>query len=57
MAVLVYYRDQGGPHANTVFQAVLIAYESAETEFTWLPPTLHGSSAVMLYAGEAIANI
>ena len=25
MAVLVYYRVQGGPHANTVFQAVLIA--------------------------------
>ena len=31
MAVLVYYRVQGGPHANTVFQAVLIAHESAAT--------------------------
>ena len=29
MAVLVYYRVQGGPHANKVFQAVLIAHESA----------------------------
>ena len=74
MAVLVYYRVQGGPHANTVFQAVLIAHESAatrakktenslwkrvvssETEFGSLL-TLHGPSVVMLYAGEAIANI
>ena len=31
MAVLVYYRVQGGPHANQVFQAVLIAHESAAT--------------------------
>ena len=31
MAVLVHYRVQGGPHANTVFQAVLIAHESAAT--------------------------
>ena len=31
MAVLVYYRVQGGPHANKVFQAVLIAHESAAT--------------------------
>ena len=31
MAVLVYYRVQGGSHANTVFQAVLIAHESAAT--------------------------
>ena len=29
MAVLVYYRVQWGPHAEEVFQAVLIAYESA----------------------------
>ena len=28
MAVLVYYRVQSGPHANEVFQAVLIAQES-----------------------------
>ena len=31
MAVLVYYRVQGGPHANQLFQAVLIAHESAAT--------------------------
>ena len=31
MAVLVYYRVQGGLHANKVFQAVLIAHESAAT--------------------------
>ena len=31
MAVRVYYRVQGGPHANKVFQAVLIAHESAAT--------------------------
>ena len=29
MAVLVYYRVQWGPHAEEVFQAVLIAHESA----------------------------
>ena len=29
MAVLVYYRVQWGPHAQEVFQAVLIAHESA----------------------------
>ena len=29
MAVLVYYRVEGGPHVNEVFQAVLIAHESA----------------------------
>ena len=50
MAVLVYYRVQGGPHANQVFQAVLIAHESAATrgkntenrlwEFAWLPPDI-----------------
>ena len=28
MAVLVYYRVQNGPHANEIFQAVLIAHES-----------------------------
>ena len=75
MAVLVYYRVQGGPHANTVFQAVLIAHESAATRgkktengfgnelspqrlsLPGSPLTLHGPSVVMLYAGEAIANI
>ena len=31
MAVLVYYRVQSGPRVNTVFQAVLIAHESAAT--------------------------
>ena len=31
MAVLVCYGVQSGLHANTVFQAVLIAYESAAT--------------------------
>ena len=31
MAVLVHYRVQGGPHANQLFQAVLIAHESAAT--------------------------
>ena len=31
MAVLVYYRVQRGPHVNEVFQAVLIAHESAAT--------------------------
>ena len=31
MAVLVYYRVQSGPHVNEVFQAVLIAHESATT--------------------------
>ena len=31
MAVLVYYRVQRGPHVNEVFQAVLIAHESAVT--------------------------
>ena len=31
MAVLVYYRIQRGPHVNEVFQAVLIAHESAVT--------------------------
>ena len=31
MAVLVYYRVQSGPHVNEVFQAVLIAHESAGT--------------------------
>ena len=51
MAVLVYYRVQWGPHAEEVFQAVLIAHESAtnrgkkcvvlsETEFAWLPPEI-----------------
>ena len=65
MAVLVYYRVQGGPHVNTVFQAVLIAHESAATRgkktenklWKRVVPTLHGPSAVMLYAGDAIANI
>ena len=31
MAVLVYYRVECGPHVNEVFQAVLIAHESAAT--------------------------
>ena len=31
MALLVYYRVQRGPHVNEVFQAVLIAHESAVT--------------------------
>ena len=31
MAVLVYYRVQRGPHVNEVFQAVLLAHESAVT--------------------------
>ena len=31
MAVLVYYRVEGGPHVNEIFQAVLIAHESAAT--------------------------
>ena len=31
MAVLVYYRVQSGPYVNEVFQAVLIAHESAAT--------------------------
>ena len=31
MAVLVCYGVESGLHANTVFQAVLIAYESAAT--------------------------
>ena len=31
MAVLVYYRVEGGPHVNAIFQAVLIAHESAAT--------------------------
>ena len=31
MAVLVYYRVEGGPHVNATFQAVLIAHESAAT--------------------------
>ena len=75
MAVLVYYRVQGGPHVNTVFQAVLIAHESAATRgkktenklwnelspqrlsLPGFPLTLHGPSAVMLCAGDAIANI
>ena len=33
MAVLVYYRVQSGPHVNEVFQAVLIAHESARLVF------------------------
>ena len=74
MAVLVYYRVQGGQHVNTIFQAVLIAHESAasrgkKTEnfgnesspqrlsLPGFPPTLHGPFAVMLYAGDATANI
>ena len=31
MVVLMYYRVQSGPHVNEVFQAVLIAHESAAT--------------------------
>ena len=31
MAALVYYRVEGGPHVNAIFQAVLIAHESAAT--------------------------
>ena len=31
MAVLVFYRVEGGPHVNASFQAVLIAHESAAT--------------------------
>ena len=31
MAVLVYYRVEGGPHVNAIFQAVLIAHESVAT--------------------------
>ena len=27
----MYYRVEGGPHVNTIFQAVLIAHESAAT--------------------------
>ena len=61
MAVLVYYRVQGGPHANQLFQAVLIAHESAATRGKntehGSPLTLHGPSVVMLYAGGVIANI